>query len=72
MGGGQSKSNKLDCLSDSNSVRQRHDEKVLRSQGVKNIGYVPRRHMEIDEDEIHNGSMAKDKDRIPDTIISNQ
>lgn len=48
MGGNQSKpNNKLDCLADSNSVRQKHDEKVLRREGVKNIGYVPRKEVNL-------------------------
>ena len=50
MGGVQSKtSNKLDSLADSNSVRQRHDEKVLRRDGVKHIGYVPRKQLEFED-----------------------
>jgi hypothetical protein len=67
MGGGQSKTNKLDYLSDSNSVRQRHDEKVLRREGVKNIGYVPRQQINVLDDQM-DGSITKDDDRRTGTV----
>ncbi|GFH47470.1 predicted protein [Chaetoceros tenuissimus] len=43
MGNAQTKQSKLDHLADSNSVRCRHDRKVLSKEGKEeNVGYRPR------------------------------
>lgn len=42
MGNAQTKQSKLDHLADSNSVRCRHDRKVLSKEGRENAGYRPR------------------------------
>ena len=42
MGNAQTKQSKLDHLADSNSVRCRHDRKVLSKEGKENTGYRPR------------------------------